>query len=135
MGTGFDAKELKEIRDRTTRRSTPAALDAPSGPRHVWVEPELVCEVRFKEWTHGRSLRLPVFARLRDDKRPEECQRSGAEEPEAVAPAAPEPTVAPPPPPPAVKGRRRSPSGSPELSNLDKVFWPEEGYTKGDLLA
>jgi bifunctional non-homologous end joining protein LigD len=92
------------------------------------VEPELVCEVRFKEWTQGGSLRLPVFARLRDDKRPEECQRQGAEEPEAVVPAAVSAT-----PPRTAKGRR--PSGSPELSNLDKVFWPEEGYTKGDLLA
>jgi bifunctional non-homologous end joining protein LigD len=129
VGTGFDSKELKEIRERTTRRATPAALGAPEGPRHVWVEPELVCEVRFKEWTHGGSLRLPVFARLREDKRPEECQRPGEEEPDAPAVPAPAP-----PPPPEARVKRQAPSGAPALSNLDKVFWPEEGYTKGDLL-
>jgi bifunctional non-homologous end joining protein LigD len=126
VGTGFDSQELKAIRTRTTRRSTPAALNAPSGPRHVWVEPELVCEVRFKEWTRSGSLRLPVFARLRDDKRPDECQRPGEEEP--LAPAA-EPA-------PASPARKRRPAAAKAagLSNLDKVFWPAEGYTKGDLL-
>jgi len=39
----------------------------------VAVAPELVCEVRYKEWTAGGLLREPVFLRLRDDKRPEDC--------------------------------------------------------------
>jgi len=40
-------------------------------------------------------------------------------------------------PKPAGKEKRTSatPSRGPELTNLDKVFLPEEGYTKGDLLA
>jgi bifunctional non-homologous end joining protein LigD len=139
VGTGFDTRELKEIRERTTRRSAPAALDAPSGPRHVWVEPELVCEVRFKEWTRGGNLRLPVFARLRDDKRPEECLLPTDEEPEAVVAAA-EPPAKRSPSPSAIAARApkapKTPKApmAPKLSNLDKVFWPEEGYTKGDLL-
>ena len=39
----------------------------------VAVAPELVCEVRYREWTEGGLLRQPVFLRLRDDKRPEDC--------------------------------------------------------------
>src|SRR6202521_2519851 len=39
----------------------------------VAVAPELVCEVRYKEWTADGMLRQPVFLRLRDDKRPEAC--------------------------------------------------------------
>ncbi len=43
----------------------------------VAVVPELVCEVRYKEWTDGGMLREPVFLRLRDDKRPEDCSPPG----------------------------------------------------------
>jgi bifunctional non-homologous end joining protein LigD len=43
----------------------------------VAVAPELVCEVRYKEWTDGGLLREPVFLRLRDDKRPEDCTPPG----------------------------------------------------------
>jgi bifunctional non-homologous end joining protein LigD len=78
------------------------------------VEPELVCEVRYKEWTLGGHLRQPVFLRLRDDKRVEECL-----------------------PPPAASGEEDSlpaSSGGEGFTNLNKVFWPEEGYTKGDLV-
>jgi bifunctional non-homologous end joining protein LigD len=39
----------------------------------VAVAPELVCEVRYREWTKDGLLRQPVFLRLRDDKRPEDC--------------------------------------------------------------
>ena len=35
---------------------------------NVWVDPEIVCEVRFTEWTEERCLRQPVFLRLREDK-------------------------------------------------------------------
>ncbi|HTQ80505.1 MAG TPA: DNA ligase D [Thermoanaerobaculia bacterium] len=144
VGTGFDSRELADIRQRATRRPSPAVAGLPQGSRHVWVEPELVCEVRFKEWTPGGNLRLPVFARLRDDKRPDECVRLDA--PEVLdAPDAPQeleeadaaentplpsPSSPPPPSPPRPARRGRAP----ELSNLDKVFWPQEGYTKGDLL-
>ena len=41
----------------------------------TWVEPNLVAEVRFTEWTNEGVLRHPVFLRFRDDKKPEECVR------------------------------------------------------------
>ena len=79
----------------------------------VWVEPELVAEVRFAEWTHDGRLRAPVYQGLREDKEAEEVQRE-------------RPSIE----PEIKKGKRVL-----KLSNLDKPFWPEEGITKGDLLA
>ena len=122
-GSGFTEKQLGQIRDRLAaeRRKTPAFTGAvPTGKDHIWVEPRLVAEVRFKERTGEGLLRQPVFLRLREDKRPEECVRQDA-------PA----TDAPPPPAPALA----EPEKTVPFSNLDKVFWPKEGYTKGDMIA
>ncbi|HKH47204.1 MAG TPA: non-homologous end-joining DNA ligase, partial [Thermoanaerobaculia bacterium] len=118
---------------RRRRRSTPAWR-----PRAavVWVEPELVCEVRYKEWTRGGHLRQPVFLRLREDKAPEECLPPDDAPSPGPSPAERERGEN-----PETKGGRGFPSPAPRgrgqgrgLTNLDKVFWPEEGYTKGDLI-
>ncbi len=93
--------------------------DLPDGrvADQTWIEPsaDLICEVRYKEWTPHGMLRHPVFLRLRDDKPIEDCMRR-------TGPRAP---GADPPPPP----ERRI-----EVTNRSKVFWPGEGYTKGDLI-
>jgi bifunctional non-homologous end joining protein LigD len=41
----------------------------------TWLEPDLVCQVRFTEWTDDGSLRHPVFLGLRDDKRARDVVR------------------------------------------------------------
>ena len=41
----------------------------------VWVEPKLVAEVEFAEWTHDGHLRAPSFQGLRDDKAAEDVRR------------------------------------------------------------
>ena len=123
VGTGFSGKQLSEIHERLRERERPTPACAgplPTGRGHAWVEPELVCEVRFKEWTGEGLLRHPVFLRLREDKPIAECVREG-EPAEAHEPS--------PPPAAAVPAERKVP-----FSNLTKVFWPEEGYTKGDLI-
>jgi bifunctional non-homologous end joining protein LigD len=43
----------------------------------TWVKPELVCQVRFAEWTRDDHLRQPAFLGLREDKRAEEVVREG----------------------------------------------------------
>jgi bifunctional non-homologous end joining protein LigD len=144
-GTGFDEEQLVSLRAalEADRRDEPScAGPLPTDRGHVWVEPRLVAEVRYLTWTEEGLLRQPVFLRLRDDKRPDECAmppgRRGGEGREG----------------PALRGAlqegRDTPAGaqilsSPEsdgasrgakvpFTNLTKVFWPEEGYTKGDLI-
>ena len=129
VGSGFDQQETADIRARLepSRRPAPAAAGAPPSSQKskvVWVEPELVCEIRYKEWTPGGHLRHPVFLNLREDKSPEECL------PPRDTPAPGPPPVAPPPPAPTPADA----GPALKLTNLDKVFWPEEGYTKGDLI-
>jgi bifunctional non-homologous end joining protein LigD len=43
--------------------------------RTVWLKPELVCQVKFLEWTRGGILRQPVFLGLREDKKPKQVVR------------------------------------------------------------
>lgn len=124
VGTGFNREHFDSIRARLepARRATPPVAVADSRGV-VWVEPELVVEIRYKEWTAGGHLRHPVFLRVRDDKTVAECLRPGdEEEAEEEAPAASHPA--------------EEPADRPAVTftNLNKVFWPAEGYTKGDLV-
>jgi len=78
VGTGFSERVLLELRDtlsRLTRDSAP--FDIGRLPRtHVhWVEPRLVAEVGFSEWTTDGQLRHPRYQGLRDDKDPREVVR------------------------------------------------------------
>src|SRR3989454_625016 len=126
VGSGFTAAQLEDVSAALERsvRPTPAfSGPVPQDPGHTWVEPTLVAEVRYKEWTDESLLRQPVFVRFRDDKPVTEVAILGAggaerdlELPaESTAPRAPLPKEV-------------------KFSNLDKVFWPDEGYTKGDLI-
>jgi len=90
-----------------------------------------VCEVRFREWTPDGLLRHATFLRMRHDKAPRECERQGVlrtAEPVATAPVAETPPDAPPPPAKAVVEKTIA------FSNLKKVYWPSDKYTKGDLI-
>ena len=79
-------------------------MDPPRERDVTWLAPRLVAQIAYGEWTDDRKLRQPVFLGLRDDKRPEEVTAAG---------------------------------GFMNLNDLithpDKVFWPDEGYTKLDL--
>jgi bifunctional non-homologous end joining protein LigD len=47
---------------------------SPVGRGHHWVEPRLVCEVRFTGWTDDGGIRHPIFLGLRPEARPEDCR-------------------------------------------------------------
>ena len=79
----------------------------------TWVEPKLVAEIEFAEWTRDGRLRAPVYVGLRDDKPADDVVAERMPMPAEIR-----------------RGRRVL-----KLSNLDKPFWPDEGITKGDLLA
>jgi bifunctional non-homologous end joining protein LigD len=124
-GSGFSDKQLTQVRRQleASRRAGPACVGPiPQDKSITWVEPRVVCEVEFTEWTEEGLLRQPIFVRFRDDKRPEECvgeyraeKRGSGEVPEE---------------------REQGDSGRREVvfSNLTKTFWPDDGYTKGDLI-
>ena len=68
MGSGFTDKMLKELSARLAplaRDESPFA-NPPRWPLLHFVEPVLVCEVEFTEWTEERTLRHPVFKGLRE---------------------------------------------------------------------
>src|SRR5512132_3119586 len=118
-GTGFTEEEIDKLLKllRPLERPDSPFQDVPKMPRVkkgdvVWVEPRLVCEVEFVEWTHDGHLRAPSYQGLREDKEAEEVHRERPIEEEIRI------------------GKRVL-----KLSNLDKPFWPDEGITKGDLLA
>jgi len=122
VGTGFDDAEIRRLLTlmKPLHRDTPAFAEVPKMPRVrkgdvQWVEPRLVAQVRYGEWTHDGHLRHPAYLGLRDDKDADEV----------TAPVVVDAAL------PGVirKGKREL-----TLSNLDKPFWPEEGITKGDLL-
>ena len=129
VGTGFDTAGLESIARTLAplgRETSPFDVGTPAGRGHHWVEPRLVCEIRFTEWTREGGLRHPIFLGLRPDKRPEDCRR---EEPVRIRAAAEEAPVDAAKPTIVAK-----PTMVVKPTNVKKVFWPKEGYTKGDLI-
>ena len=155
-GGGFTRKGLEEMYRRLKRleRKTPPFEETPkTNEKAHWVKPEIVVEVKFNEWTADRRLRQPIFLGVRDDKSPEEV----ALEPPSVQkkPARARSTRQASKSAPARKkvdtaslleqltaieekggeasldfGRGKTL----KVSNLDKVFFPKEKYTKGDVM-
>jgi len=78
VGTGFDQRTLAELGERMRRleRPDPPFADVHPVPKGAhWIEPELVGQFGFSEWTRDGRLRHPRYLGLRDDKRPEEVVR------------------------------------------------------------
>lgn len=128
VGTGFDQKMMAAIRERIDPLVTARKPFAGRVPRElkdaVWAEPRLVCTCKFLEWTSEGRLRAPVFLGLRPDADPGECTRM---------PAQPEPRTILLPgdkdeQPVEVEGVRM------RFKNLNKIFYPDEGITKRDLI-
>jgi bifunctional non-homologous end joining protein LigD len=153
----------KMLKERETERCPFEKTPEANEPEH-WVKPDLVARVRYVEWTPEKRLRHPAFLGLRNDAKPEELKWEAEGEPAflaaragnaastpAAAPAAPSVARA-----PEVVGKvltqreqieaelfkGRAESAVVEIdgkrmrwSNLNKVYWPESGYTKRELLA
>ena len=71
VGTGFDRATLRELgaRLRKLERDDPPFVDVHPIPRGThWVEPELVGQIAFTEWTRDGRLRHPRYLGLRNDK-------------------------------------------------------------------
>jgi bifunctional non-homologous end joining protein LigD len=151
VGSGFDARKLEELSSKLRElTSSVCAFDAlpETNEKPSWVSPTLVARVKFSGWTQEHFMRHPVFLALRQDARPTDCQWESE-----VAPATTAPTVV---RAPQVVGRVLNTKAQIEtelfkgrsetvtieldgkrlrLSNLNKVYFPESGYTKRNLLG
>jgi bifunctional non-homologous end joining protein LigD len=151
VGGGFSEEGLQQLHERMTALRTdksPFAAAPKTEEKAQWVRPELVCEVRFTEVTADGKLRHPIFLRMRDDKDPRTCTLA-AQEPLPVEKAAPPRKI--------VRSAGGRPTSSPAeeffaaeqlqgnhqvvvdrmtlaLPNLEKVYWPDDGLTKGDFV-
>lgn len=141
-GGGFDEPTLKEINallQSLVQPESPFKERIKTDMPAKWVKPVLVCEVEFAEWTDERVMRQPIFLGLREDKDPTMVVREEFSSQVLPAHGAESETKE--------TGTRKKARSSKEkeqvvvidgnrleLTNLDKVFWPEEGYTKGDVI-
>jgi bifunctional non-homologous end joining protein LigD len=166
-GTGFNEKELSRVMrllEPLETKENPFSEPLKTNERPHWVQPKLVAQVKFTEWTADGRLRHPVYLGLRDDKKPDEVVREKAGRVRQVGrvgqvglatwrPALAGPSAT------RQAGQRgrvnpyrsvldqleaiRAASGNGvldlpggtklEVTNLRKVFWPEQKITKGDL--
>jgi bifunctional non-homologous end joining protein LigD len=129
VGTGFDSADLTALAKRfkpLERKMSPFA-EVPTAERRgaVWLEPELVAEIAYTEWTGDGRLRHPSFQGLREDKFAREVQRDAPEASDRAVVA-------------ESSGHTSKRKGDPmfagiTLSNPDKVLFPDPGLTKLDL--
>ena len=149
-GGGFTRKGLEEMSrllKPLERKTSPFDETPKTNEKAHWATPQVVVEVKFSEWTADRRLRQPIFLGIRDDKNAKDVE---IEQPSVQRKATRGKTVA---------KRQTSSSTSSvvaqlteieqrggdaaldlgrgkslKVSNLDKVFFPKEKYTKGDVM-
>jgi bifunctional non-homologous end joining protein LigD len=133
VGTGFDSRMRHDLAVRLSKEASdgPEIDGAPKVKDARWVNPVLVCECVFSEWTRDSSMRQPRFIGLREDKTPLECVREEAipiadGERQNVPLKATVPRVA--------AHRASAPVASTvKLANPDKVLFPRDGITKREI--
>lgn len=124
-GTGFDAETLKSLYDTMQAYKTdksPFSQKVKINSPVTWLQPELVANIKYTEVTQEGIRRHPVFMGLRKDKSAAEVTGADALPPENPNTMRKETTIK--------AGNRKVP-----VTNPDKIYWPEEGYTKGDMIA
>ncbi len=122
VGTGFDTRTLADLYSRfqpLVTKGCPFAERPKPDRGMTWVRPELVAQVKYANWTQDNRLRAPVFLGLRRDKPAEEVVREQAGP--LFEPGAREATL-------TIDGHAL------KFTNLKKVFYPDEGFTKRDVL-
>jgi len=123
VGTGFTEKILRDLLTQMQARvieKMPFAPDKMIPKSTVWVKPELVAQVRFAEWTSDRKLRAPVYLGLRADIEAVQVGREAVVE--TLLPSDKKEVSL------TIDGHAL------KFTNLDKLYFPEDGYTKRDLL-
>jgi bifunctional non-homologous end joining protein LigD len=142
VGTGFSHKLAVDLRQRLDRLERKSPAFDPQPPRAIarrahWVRPDLVCEVRFTEWTNEGMARHPAFQGLRADKDPRDVRReSPADVPLEAAPARPRTSKRPTTKTaePAAKAGKAKPEApvveGVTISHPDRIVYPDPPTTK-----
>ncbi|MBC5774769.1 DNA ligase D [Pontibacter sp. KCTC 32443] len=144
-GSGFNTKSLDALKvrlDKLVQNESPFSGKVKPNAPATWVKPELVAEISFAEWTNEGIMRQAIYEGLREDKKVTDVVRENAiHTTEAVEEAEHQPS--------ATKANiMKSASASKHknrvtqtidgqevaFSSLDKLYWPEENITKGDLI-
>ncbi len=149
-GTGFDAQALKDLWDQLqplVTNDSPFKKKIKVNAPVTWVKPKLIAELHFTELTEGNIMRHPVFMRLRFDLDPKEITMKVSKETIASSTKITNPSEKEKKLPTEKKNlKQQKATTTPndklltlkgkqlELTHLNKVFWPKEGYTKGDLI-
>ena len=133
VGTGFDRRMMQTIHEKLvplTASTPPFVVPAMVGvKRATWTRPEIVCTVRYLEWTSDGRLRAPVFVGLRPDVDPKDCWRN-PQVPVTAAPREREVLLA------AGKTEATLPIEGKRLqfTSLNKLYYPKDNVTKRDLI-
>ena len=118
-GTGFSLASLKDLYQKfqsLVTSTSPFGTKIPVRAGVTWLKPELVCTVKYTELTADGIMRHPVFMGLRIDKTSSEATQldhTAKNKNEVIAPE-------------TVKAIT--------ISNPNKLYWPEDGITKGELV-
>ncbi|WBV54770.1 DNA ligase D [Chryseobacterium daecheongense] len=135
-GTGFNSESLNQLHQRLkklTIKNSPFDKIPKTNMPVTWVEPKLVCEIKYSEITKDGIFRHPVFITIREDKNPEEINDSANK----VNPKNEKPKK--------MKATTSSKNTEKEkevtldkhkvkLTNQDKIYFPEDGISKGDVI-
>jgi bifunctional non-homologous end joining protein LigD len=151
-GTGFDQNTQKDLLAQleNLRVARSPLRNPPKLREHVeWVQPAMVARIKFANWTEDNHLRAPVFLGIRKERTPEECTFDAARPERAETP----PTVEVEAKPSRSKAQAHDAGfeelahGTSEslrlqvdgralaLTHLNKVYFPESGIRKRDLIA
>jgi bifunctional non-homologous end joining protein LigD len=157
-GGGFSGETLADVYRRLeplqVAKSPFTTTPKTNSPAH-WVKPQVVVEVKFNEWTEGGHLRQPIFVGVRDDKKARDVvredvgmaakkgRRAEGGGRTATRKASVKRSSALRPPSSVLAqlegiekaGTLQLDTGKLDVTNLGKVFFPDSGHTKGDLLS
>ena len=121
VGTGFNSAMLASLKKKMSALETdqsPFKSKVPLNGKVTWLKPKLVADVAYTEVTRDKIFRHPVFIRLRDEKGVKDVNEEIVEEITDV------------------KRNETMKVGKFDVNvtNRHKIFWPDEGYTKGDVI-
>ncbi|MEO6729069.1 MAG: DNA ligase D [Candidatus Dojkabacteria bacterium] len=115
-GSGFDdanLKDIKELLDKKIRKDSPFEDNSQIPKKSIFVEPVIVTDVNYAEVTSEGMLRQAIFQRIRDDKTPKDITQNESQNSNEEIQKIDNPLSL--------------------ISHPDKVYWPDDKYTKMDL--